>query len=198
MMEFWDSTLFTWVVLPFLIFLARVADVSIGTLRIVYIVRKEKIIAPLLGFVEVVIWLAAVGQIFKHLDNIVCFFAFAGGFAMGNYVGMLIEGKLAIGQLMVRIIADNGQADLYKKLKTAGFNYTLVDGQGAAGPVTILFSVIQRKELTNMLGIVTKHAPKAFYTVENVQIAREAMLPQPTLHPKSYYRALLKMDRKRK
>lgn len=103
-MNFVDSQLFTWIVLPLLIFIARVVDVSIGTLRIVFIARGERLVAPILGFLEILIWLLAIGQIFKHLNNIGCYLAYAGGFAMGNYIGMVIEHKLAIGVQVIRII----------------------------------------------------------------------------------------------
>ncbi len=197
-MSMLESELFTWVILPILIFSARVIDVSIGTLRILYIARREKIIAPVLGFFEILIWLAAIGQIFKHLDNIACYLAYAGGFAMGNYIGMLIENRLAIGQLVVRIITDSNQDNLFEQIKSAGYGVTRVDGQGLTGPVKVLFTVIKRKELTRMIALINHSAPAAFYTVEDIQMAREAIFPQVLPHQKRYYWHLFKMDRKRK
>ena len=86
-----------WVILPLLIFCARITDVSIGTVRIVFIAKGMRLWAPVLGFFEVLIWLVAISQIIKNLTNPVTFVAFASGFAMGNYVGLLIEHKLAMG-----------------------------------------------------------------------------------------------------
>ena len=197
-MEFVDSNLFTWVILPVLIFSARVIDVSIGTLRILFIARNQKIIAPVLGFFESLLWLLATGQIFKHLDNAVCFIGYAGGFAMGNYVGILIENRLAIGQLIVRIITNSDTNDLIAKMESAGYTATLVDGEAVSGRVKILFSVIKRKQLSKIISLVTEFAPKAFYTVEDVQIAREALLPPVPPYQKNYYWQLFKMNRKRK
>ncbi|NIV12469.1 MAG: hypothetical protein GWN62_14690, partial [Aliifodinibius sp.] len=88
---FMDSPTFTWIILPILIFVARIIDVSIGTMRIVYIARREKLIVTVLAFFEIIIWLLAIGQIFKNLNNVACYLAYAFGFALGNYIGMYIE-----------------------------------------------------------------------------------------------------------
>ncbi len=111
-LSFFDSPLFTWGILPLLIFLARVCDVTIGTVRIMLLSKGRRLLAPMLGFVEVLIWLLAIRQIFNHLENVACYLAFAGGFAMGNYVGMCIEQKLAIGLDAVRIITKKDSQDL--------------------------------------------------------------------------------------
>lgn len=197
-MDFSDSQWFAWVVIPLLIFGARVLDVSIGTLRIVYIARGKRIIAPILGFFEVLIWLLAIGQIFKHLDNVACYIAWAAGFGMGNYVGMVIEHKLAIGIEVIRIITRANADNLITHLKSNGYGVTVVDGQGSTGPVKIIFMLIQRKDLPKVTAIVNQHNPKAFYTVEDVQFAKEATFPLSTAHRKRFYRQLFRMDRKRK
>ena len=88
--SFYEGATFTYFVLPFLIFIARICDVSIGTIRIVMVAKGQKIIAPILGFFEVLIWLLAISRIFENLDNWVCYFAYGAGFATGNYVGMFI------------------------------------------------------------------------------------------------------------
>jgi uncharacterized protein YebE (UPF0316 family) len=95
---------FAWVLLPFLVFSARVVDVTLGTLRIIFTSRGKKYLAPLLGFVEVFIWITVIAQITKGAHNIVAYLAYAGGFAVGNYIGMYIEDKLALGMLVVRVI----------------------------------------------------------------------------------------------
>ena len=88
---------FTWVGLPILIFLARILDQSIGTLRLIFLSKGMKHIAPFLGFFEVIIWLLAVGQIMQHLDNWLCYVAYGAGFAMGNFIGISIEERLSLG-----------------------------------------------------------------------------------------------------
>src|SRR5690606_34194281 len=90
--------------LPLLIFLARIADVSINTIRIIYVLGGRRLTATLLGFFESLIWLMAISQIFEQLDNWVCYFAYPAGFASGIFVGMIIEEKIAYGKVIVRII----------------------------------------------------------------------------------------------
>lgn len=197
-MSFTDSSLFAWLILPILIFCARVIDVSIGTLRIVYIARGQKLLVPLLGFFEVMIWLFAMTQIFKHLNNFACYIGWAGGFAMGNYVGMYIENRLAIGLLVLRIITRSEPYNLVTHLRDTGYGVTLIDGEGMNGPVKILFVLIKRKDLSEVIAMIKQHAPKAFYTVEDVQAAQEAMLPVAPPHQRNLYWRLFKMDRKRK
>lgn len=197
-MTFWDSAVFTWIVLPLLIFSARILDVSIGTLRIVYLARGRKIIVPILGFFEVVIWLVAIGEIFKHLDNAACYIAYAGGFAMGNYVGIVIENKLAIGLQIIRIIARTSTQNLIEQLKKEGYGITVVDGQGSTGSVKIIFTLIQRRDFAKVVAVINRHNPKAFFTVEDVQMAREAILPASSASSQKLYWRFFKMDRKRK
>ena len=101
---FFDSFWFEWVLIPVLICLARIVDVSIGTLRIIFVSKGMRGIAPILGFFEVIIWLVAIGQIFQNLSNWVNYIAYGAGFAMGNFVGIYIEGKISLGYTLVRII----------------------------------------------------------------------------------------------
>ena len=99
-----DSWSFQWIILPLLIFLARITDQTIGTLRLIFLSKGYKFIAPFLGFFEVIIWLLAVSQIMKHLDNVMCYVAYGSGFAMGNFIGMAIEQKLSLGSVIIRLI----------------------------------------------------------------------------------------------
>src|SRR5205823_2012095 len=90
--------------LPLLVFLAELCVVTIGTIRIIFIARGMKVLAPVLGFFEVSIWLFAIGQIMQNLSNLGCYLAFAGGFTAGNFLGVLIEKRLGLGTLVVRVI----------------------------------------------------------------------------------------------
>lgn len=93
MHEFLDSEIFNWVVLPLLIAIARIMDVTIGTIRLIFVSRGYKYLAPLLGFAEVIIWLMAISQIMQHLDNIMCYIGYGAGFAAGNYIGIILVEK---------------------------------------------------------------------------------------------------------
>jgi len=169
--------LYTYVFLPLLIFAARFLDVTLMTLRIIFISRGKKYVAPLLGFVEVFIWIAVVTQIVRGANNLAAYLAYAAGFALGNYVGIYIEDKLAIGTLVVRVIVQNQAAALMEALHEAGFGVTGVDAQGATGPVKLIYSVVKRKDLPQVLEIIHVVAPNAFTTVEEVRSVEQGIFP---------------------
>lgn len=173
--DFFNSDVFAWVILPVLIFLARIVDVSIGTIRLIFVSKGLKNIAPLLGFFEVVIWLLAVSQIMKHLDNVICYIAYGGGFAMGNFVGMYIEEKLSIGSVIVRVIPKSDTTELIKQLKSQDFGLTIVDAEGAHQKVKIIFSVIGRENVHRFISIINEYNPHAFYTIEEVKSVNEGV-----------------------
>jgi uncharacterized protein YebE (UPF0316 family) len=157
--------------------LARIVDVSFSTLRIVYLMKGEKGFAAGLGFFESLIWLVAIGQIIQNVTNIPAYIGWAGGFALGNYLGLLIEERLAVGKLIVRVITPGEAQAFIKKLKDAGYGVTQIDGHGAAGKVKVIFCVIQRDQFDRMVSLIHEFNPKAFYTVEDVRTAREGVFP---------------------
>lgn len=170
-----DSPLFTWVILPLLIFLARISDQTIGTLRLIFLSKGQKRLAPFLGFFEVIIWLLAVGQIMKHLDNVLCYVAYGGGFAMGNYIGMVLEEKLSIGNVLVRIIPRKDTSELIAYLRQQNYGVTSVEAEGAMGKVNIVFSIIKRKDVDHVVSIINQFNPNAFYTIEDVKAINEGI-----------------------
>ena len=176
-LSLYNSDLFRWVILPILIFVARLIDVSLGTLRIIFVSHGLKYIAPIVGFIEINIWLLAIGQIMQNLNNLVCSLAYAGGFAMGAFFGMLIEEKLSIGMVMVRIICKHDTTELIKTLTEANYGVTTHDAEGVKGPVKIIFAVIRRGDLHDVLDRIHKIHPHAFYSVEDVRSVGEAMFP---------------------
>lgn len=175
-----DPEVYTWVVLPILIFCARVTDVTLGTLRIIFISRGRRYVVPILGFFEVLIWIVAIGQIVQNLHSITSYLAYAAGFATGNYVGMVIENKLAIGTLIVRVILPTDAEQLCAQLSAAGFGVTRVDAEGATGQVALLYTVVKRKDYRDVLDIIKRIHPKAFVTVEEVRSSQEGIFPAHT------------------
>jgi uncharacterized protein YebE (UPF0316 family) len=165
--------LVSWLIIPLLIFFARVADVTIGTIRIVFVARGQKSIAPLLGFVEVLIWIVAMSQIMKYANNWPSFLAWAGGFAVGNYIGLWIEEKLAIGNLVIRIITAKPANALVQHLREAGYGVTSLDAQGSVGEVALIFTLVKRRDVKAVIAIVKNHNPKAFYTIEDVRFTSD-------------------------
>jgi uncharacterized protein YebE (UPF0316 family) len=136
-------------------------------------------LAPFIGFFEIVIWLFAIGQIMRNLNDPACYVAFAAGFTLGNFLGVMIEKRLGFGSVLVRVITGKDPADLTEGLRAAGYGVTSIDGQGATGPVKVVFTVIKRKELGNVVGIVKGFDPKAFYSVDDLQSAAAGVSPEP-------------------
>src|SRR3989338_6299268 len=175
--SFLDSTVFQWVILPGLIFLARITDMSLDTLRILFMSKGYKRIVPILGFIQVLIWLVAIRQIILNISNIACYVAFAGGVAGGAYIGMVIEEKLAYGMQVVRVITKKEGMALVDLLKANGFGVTYVDAKGATGEVNIIFTIVRRKDIAQIISLVKKVNPKAFYSVEDVNAVSEGVFP---------------------
>ncbi len=170
-----DSQLFTWVILPLLIFFARIADQSIGTMRLIFLSKGYKFIAPFLGFFEVIIWLLAIGQIMEHLDNFMCYIAYGLGFAMGNFIGITLEERISIGNVIIRVITGTETTTLVEHLRSLNFGTTVADATGSKGPVKILFTIIKRKEITDVVKIIHQYNPHAFYTIEDVKALNEGI-----------------------
>ncbi len=160
---------FNWVFLPLLIFVSRLGDVTLATLRHIFISKGLKKIVPLIGFFEVLIWLIAIRQVFNNLNNIVCFIAWAGGFSLGTYVGIIIEEKLAIGMQIIRIITSSNYSALTEELKKINQGYTIVDAQGSQGPVKIIFLQVRRKSKEEVVNLIHAHLPDAFYSTEDIR-----------------------------
>ena len=193
--ELFDSWTLTWVILPLLIFCARICDVSIGTIRIVFVSRGQKLIAPLLGFFEVLIWLLAIGKIMQNLTNVLAYLAYAGGFATGNFIGLWIEEKLAMGTVIIRVITKKDATRLSEELKAMGFGVTSLDAEGNEGPVSIVYSVVKRSDLIAVIGLVEEHNPRAFYSIEDVRAVSEGIFP---LKRTFYGRKYLRMEKNRR
>lgn len=173
-----NQPLFNFLILPFLIFIARVTDVTIATMRVILIMNGVRKLAPIFGFFEALIWLIAMRQIFQNLDNIYSFFAYALGFATGTFVGMYIESKLAMGRSIVRVITRHKPYELIDWLKENNFNFSNVDAEDQQGNANILFTVVKRSRVEKLLEAVKYYQPEAFYTVEGVKQVSEDV-PQP-------------------
>ncbi len=163
----------TYFIIPLFIFLARILDVSLGTIRIIFVSKGLKRIAPLIGFVEILIWIIAISEIMRNLNNWVCYVAYAGGFAAGNFVGMLIEERLAIGVELVRIITKKQATELRDVLKDMGYGVTFVKARGIEGEVAVLYTVVRRNQIKEVITIIKKLNPNAFYTIEDIRSVRK-------------------------
>ena len=178
-LSFINSDIFAWVILPLLIVIARICDVSLDTLRMIFISKGLKNLAPLLGFFEVIIWLLAIGQIMQHLDNIVCYLAYGCGFALGNYLGMYLDEKLLIGDVIIRVITRSDASELISELRTQNFGLTVVDAEGSQQKVKLIFSVIKRENIQHFVSVINQYNPRAFYTIEDVKSVNEGVFKRP-------------------
>lgn len=170
-MELLNNPTLSLYITPILIFFMRVTDVSIGTVRIIMVSRGRKLIAPALGFVEIMIWLYAISNIVQNADNIWFYLAYAAGFSAGNFLGIIVEERLALGVGMVRVVTRKRAAELIGSLRSFGYGVTAVVGEGAEGPVDIIYTVVQRSEIPKVLEQIQKFNPRAFYVVEDVRSA---------------------------
>ena len=174
---FFDTGIYGWFVLPLLIFLARIADVSIGTVRIIFVSRGLKYLAPIVGFFEVLIWLLAMGQIMKNLSSPICYIAYAGGFAMGNFVGMWMVEKLSMGVVIVRIVTKMDATELVERMKSADYGVTCIDGYGTTGQVKVIFTIVSRREVKRLTDMINQFNPQAFYSIEEVNSVEKGIFP---------------------
>ncbi|MBP1674894.1 MAG: hypothetical protein H6Q24_1032 [Bacteroidetes bacterium] len=179
--SFFSTDLFTYVILPVLIFLARICDVSIGTMRIIFVSKGKKDIAPVLGFFEVLIWIIAISKIMQNLDNYINYVAYAAGFATGNFVGMIIEEKLAMGIQMIRIFTNEKGMELVRILNSNGYGATTVEAHGAKEQVNLVYSIVHRNELEKVLEIINDFNPRAFFTIEDIKAVNEGIF-----HPRAH------------
>lgn len=168
-----SEQLFNYLIMPSLIFLARVGDVSINTLRIMFMMNGKKNIAPFLGFFEALIWLLAIGQIFQNINNPLSYIAYAAGFGTGTYVGMFFEEKLALGRVLIRVITPTPLNDLLDFMKEKDYRFTNVGAEGRYGKVNLLFTVMKRENLQDFITKVKSVDEKAFYTIESVKRVSE-------------------------
>ncbi len=177
MADFFGSDWFNYLMLPAAIFLARICDVTIGTLRIIFVSKGNKLIAPVLGFFEVLIWIIAITRIIENLNNPFCYVAYAAGFATGNYIGLKVEEKLAVGIVLIRIITSGKTDELMQSLHSGNIGATLVDAGGSQGKVNIILTIVLRTRINDVLGIIMAANRYAFYTVEDIRMVNRGIFP---------------------
>jgi len=163
------------IIVPLLIFCARICDVSIGTIRIIFVSKGYRYLAPLLGFFEVFIWLMAMTKIMQNLDRWYYYLAYCGGFATGNFIGIILEEKIAIGYASIRVISRIPASDLIKQLQDAGHGVTYHSAEGSTGPVEVIYTIIKRTEVQATIALINEFNPKAFFTIEEVKTVNEGI-----------------------
>jgi uncharacterized protein YebE (UPF0316 family) len=169
MEQFLDSLGQYPLLLPLAIMCSRIVDVSIGTVRMVMVIRGRRYTAAILGFFEVTVWLLAITGIIAHVDNIISYLAYGLGFALGNIVGLMIEQKMAVGQQVVRFISSEEGEHISRVLRAKGFGVTEISGSGREGPVLLGFVIAPRKKVHELMQIICGVDPKSVVTIEDVR-----------------------------
>lgn len=166
--------------IPPLIFLARICDVSLGTMRLILLIQGSRWWAALLGFWEVVIWALAVGGMVSFLHQPLALAAYAGGFAVGTLTGSTIEHRIALGFRLIRVINADLERNVSSTLREHDYRVTRIEGTGRSGPVEIAFLVVRRRVLNDALALIERIAPEAFVTVERADRASGAAFEADT------------------
>jgi uncharacterized protein YebE (UPF0316 family) len=154
------------------IFVLRVMDMSLDTIRVLFVVRGNKKLAWVLGFAQSVIFVVAISSVLTHLNNPLMILGYAAGFATGNVVGMIIEERMAVGHLLLTIISPMRGTAIAQDLRDAGYGVTEIAGRGKDGMVTLLHCSVLRKDIDNVETIVLECDPHAFVTLGDVRAVR--------------------------
>lgn len=168
-----------WLALPAAIFLARICDVSVGTVRIICVTRGFRAVAVVLAFVEVVIWVSALSAVFAHLNCIENMLAYAAGFATGNAVGMWLEQKVALGTQIVGLVSKGLSHAVAERLRFAGFRVTTLNGDDRDGPVAVCMAVVPRRKVQGVIAMARGIDQHVLATVADV---REWSRPLVAVH----------------
>jgi len=175
MFDFLDT--YTWM-LPLVIFIGRIVDVSLGTLRIIFVSKGEKYLAPVIGFFEVFIWIVVISEIFSRANDITAYISYAGGYAAGNFVGILIEQRIAFGILLCRVYTKKNGKELVSILNKQDFGATLIHGTGSLGEIDIIETVVGRKMLKKVDKIFTEFDRGVFYVTEDIRTRQRGIFPK--------------------
>ncbi len=165
------------------VFALRLLDVPLSTVRMLYMVRGQRGTAALLAFFESLIWLFAITRVFAHISSPAQYLGWAAGFATGTALGMTVEGWLAPGQVILRVITRKDASELIAKLRGMGYGVTSFDGEGREGKISLIFVVTQRRLLKKLLKTIRDLNPQAFITVEHTQRASGGYLRNAPLWP---------------
>jgi uncharacterized protein YebE (UPF0316 family) len=179
------------IVTGLLIFLARVTDVSVGTMRTISIVQGRTKTAFFLGLVEISVWLAAISTVLSKIVSqpvLGAFYAF--GFAAGNVVGIELEKRIAFGHLVLRVVSSRHGEQIAARMRGIGYAVTTFPGEGMAGPVTLLYVVCRRRDLKCLIPIVRSIEPDAFYVTE--QAGTVSKIRRPFMQQRTGWRAIFK------
>lgn len=174
-----SSDLFIYFVIPLLIFISRIIDVSLGTIRLILANKGIKLISAVIGFFEVLIWLLAITTIMQNLTNFFAFFAYAMGFSLGTYLGIYLEEKISIGQVRLRIITKKNLVNLIADLKPTKYVFISNSRNDSNLKIKIINAFLERKYLAKVIKKIKEEDPDAFYTVEDLKMIKSDQIDGP-------------------
>jgi uncharacterized protein YebE (UPF0316 family) len=162
-------------ILPLVIFVARVVETSLETIRMIYITRGHQYLAAGIGVIKVAIWLLSTGLVLTNLQNIAGIVAYIAGYGVGTIIGMELENRISIGSVVVRVISRGDPATFMEKAAGMGFGITRLEGSGYYdSAVAVLLMVLPRVELPRLLAVLHDDFPDLLFTVEDVRKASES------------------------
>jgi uncharacterized protein YebE (UPF0316 family) len=155
-----------------LIFLLRVTDMTLDTIRTLMVLRGLKLFAWVLGFFQALVFVVAISSVLAGVNNPLNVLGYAAGFATGNVVGILVEGRLALGHTNLRIISPRRGSAIADRLREEGYAITEIPARGKDGMVTILTMSVMRKKVMDTQQLINQVDPDAFITAEDVRPVR--------------------------
>ncbi|MDP2469895.1 MAG: DUF2179 domain-containing protein [Candidatus Palauibacterales bacterium] len=161
---------------PLIIFFLRIGDVSLATVRIVLAVKGQRLLPPLIGFFEILIWVVAAGSVVQNLSSPLHVIGYAAGFATGTHVGLWIEARLALGLAAVQIVTSSDHRELAARLREEGFGVTEMEGTGRLGPVNVLLTSVRRRNVPRVMQVVDEIEPGSFVSVQDDRLVRRGWM----------------------
>jgi uncharacterized protein YebE (UPF0316 family) len=155
-----------------LIFFLRVGDMSLDTIRVLFVVRGRKGLTWILGFFQALIFVVAISSVLSNLNNFLNVIGYATGFATGNVIGMLIEERLAVGHILLTIISPTRGSSVAEHLRAAGYGVTEIPARGKDGTVAVLHCSVLRKDIDSVETIILEADPQSFVTSGDVRSVR--------------------------
>ncbi|OPX71244.1 MAG: hypothetical protein A4E38_01085 [Methanoregulaceae archaeon PtaB.Bin108] len=160
--------------LPLIILVARIVETSLETIRTIYINRGHTNLAAGIGVVKVAIWLLSTGLVLTNLQNLWGVLAYVAGYAIGTVIGMRLEERISIGSVVVRVFVPGDPLPVMNRFGGMGYGITRLDGTGyLSSEVALLFMVVPRANLKELLGILKNEYPHLLYTVEDIRKGSE-------------------------
>jgi len=170
--------LFVILALPFFIFIARAINVSLGTIRVVFVSKGFKYYAPIIGFFEAIVWLFAIAQVVNDITNMWLVLAYGLGFSAGTYAGIIIEEKLSLGKVRLRLIVRTNYDEVINALQAKEYLLTIVKADYRKDNARIISLLVKRNEVKKVIHAISKINEKIFYSIEDVRKVSEEDEPE--------------------